>query len=139
MIRLSGRTTNLPRREYPWALRGLITGFELRSTCPRHGKTRKEYSSSLTPGMSIAFISSSVSRVTIHWLCDSLTCHFISLSSKTISCEGMIWTTEGLPLQGLTGGYGGDRRVEFILDHKARSFTYRVRDTALFVPPIPFL
>jgi len=27
----------------------------------------------------------------------------------------MIWTTGGMPLQGLTGGGGGNRRVEYIL------------------------
>jgi len=36
-------------------------------------------------------------------------------------CEGMIWTTGGLPLQGLTGGGGGDRRVEFILPQEWRN------------------
>ncbi|KAF7980211.1 hypothetical protein HWV62_39313 [Athelia sp. TMB] len=30
-------------------------------------------------------------------------------------CEAMIFTTDGTPLQGITGGGGGDRRVEFIL------------------------
>jgi alpha-mannosidase len=39
-------------------------------------------------------------RVEFHFDCDG---------------EGMIWTTGGLPLQGLTGGFGGDRRVEYIL------------------------
>lgn len=32
----------------------------------------------------------------------------------------MIYTTEGVPLQGITGGYGGDRRVEYIIPLKAR-------------------
>jgi alpha-mannosidase len=39
----------------------------------------------------------------------------------------MIFNTEGLPLQAITGGFGGDRRVEHILDMKARSFTHTVR------------
>ncbi|PFH50184.1 glycoside hydrolase family 38 protein [Amanita thiersii Skay4041] len=30
-------------------------------------------------------------------------------------CEAMIYTVDGLPLQGITGGYGGDRRVEYII------------------------
>ncbi|KZS95622.1 hypothetical protein SISNIDRAFT_452270 [Sistotremastrum niveocremeum HHB9708] len=30
-------------------------------------------------------------------------------------CEAMIFSTEGTPLQGITGGYGGDRRVEYII------------------------
>ncbi|KAF8228013.1 glycoside hydrolase family 38 protein [Tricholoma matsutake] len=30
-------------------------------------------------------------------------------------CEAMIYTTDGTPLQGITGGYGGDRRVEYII------------------------
>jgi alpha-mannosidase len=30
-------------------------------------------------------------------------------------CEGMIWTEEGEPLHGLTGGHRCDRRVEFII------------------------
>lgn len=32
----------------------------------------------------------------------------------------MIFTSDGEPLQGITGGYGGDRRVEFILPPEAR-------------------
>lgn len=36
-------------------------------------------------------------------------------------CEAMIFTTDGTPLQGITGGYGGDRRVEFILPTEARN------------------
>ncbi|EIN03570.1 glycoside hydrolase family 38 protein [Punctularia strigosozonata HHB-11173 SS5] len=35
-------------------------------------------------------------------------------------CEAMIFTTAGEPLQGITGGWGGDRRVEFILPPEAR-------------------
>ncbi|ETW79602.1 glycoside hydrolase family 38 protein [Heterobasidion irregulare TC 32-1] len=35
-------------------------------------------------------------------------------------CEAMIFATDGTPLQGITGGYGGDRRVEYILPHDAR-------------------
>lgn len=34
-------------------------------------------------------------------------------------CEAMIFTTDGVPLQGITGGYGGDRRVEHIIPPKA--------------------
>ncbi|GAA5834834.1 hypothetical protein JCM9279_007122 [Rhodotorula babjevae] len=41
------------------------------------------------------------------------------------SCEAMIFDTEGCPIQGITGGYGGDRRVEFILPKtKAGSYKY---------------
>ncbi|KZT52183.1 glycoside hydrolase family 38 protein [Calocera cornea HHB12733] len=36
-------------------------------------------------------------------------------------CEAMIWTKDGLPVQGITGGNDGDRRVDYILDAKARS------------------
>ena len=32
----------------------------------------------------------------------------------------MIYTTDGTPLQGITGGYGGDRRVEYIIPLAAR-------------------
>ncbi|KAF8064431.1 glycoside hydrolase family 38 protein [Lyophyllum atratum] len=35
-------------------------------------------------------------------------------------CEAMIFTTDGVPLQGITGGYGGDRRVEYIIPEDAR-------------------
>ncbi|EGN94808.1 glycoside hydrolase family 38 protein [Serpula lacrymans var. lacrymans S7.3] len=35
-------------------------------------------------------------------------------------CEAMIYSTEGVPLQGITGGYGGDRRVEYIIPLDAR-------------------
>ncbi|PVU97642.1 hypothetical protein BB560_005730 [Smittium megazygosporum] len=34
-------------------------------------------------------------------------------------CEGMVWTTEGHPVQGLTGGGGDNRRVEYILTENA--------------------
>ncbi|KAL4267030.1 glycosyl hydrolase 38 family protein [Pleurotus pulmonarius] len=34
-------------------------------------------------------------------------------------CEAMIYTVDGLPLQGITGGYGGDRRVEYIISPEA--------------------
>ncbi|KAJ2853823.1 Glycoside hydrolase, 38 vacuolar alpha mannosidase [Coemansia erecta] len=35
------------------------------------------------------------------------------------SCESMVWSADGQPLQGLTGGDGNDRRHEFILTSKA--------------------
>ncbi|KAK9764963.1 Glycoside hydrolase, 38 vacuolar alpha mannosidase [Basidiobolus ranarum] len=34
--------------------------------------------------------------------------------------EGLIWTKEGSPIHGLTGGTGGDRRVEYVLTEKAQ-------------------
>ncbi|KAI5983893.1 glycoside hydrolase family 38 protein, partial [Pisolithus albus] len=34
-------------------------------------------------------------------------------------CEAMIFSTDGVPLQGITGGYGGDRRVEHIIPREA--------------------
>ncbi|KAI0338667.1 hypothetical protein BDW22DRAFT_1362757 [Trametopsis cervina] len=34
-------------------------------------------------------------------------------------CEAMIFTPEGTPLQGITGGYGGDRRVDHIIPPEA--------------------
>ncbi|KAG0332262.1 Glycoside hydrolase, 38 vacuolar alpha mannosidase [Podila humilis] len=34
--------------------------------------------------------------------------------------EAMIWSTEGIPRQGLTGGRGDDRRVEYTLARKAK-------------------
>ncbi|GAA5936917.1 hypothetical protein JCM1841_001406 [Sporobolomyces salmonicolor] len=41
------------------------------------------------------------------------------------SCEACVFDTEGCPLQGITGGYGIDRRVEFILPKEKRGSTYR--------------
>ncbi|KAG8908987.1 Glycoside hydrolase, 38 vacuolar alpha mannosidase [Tulasnella sp. 403] len=35
-------------------------------------------------------------------------------------CEAMVFETDGNPLQGITGGYGGDRRVDFIIPKAAR-------------------
>ncbi|CAL1697504.1 unnamed protein product [Somion occarium] len=35
-------------------------------------------------------------------------------------CEAMIYSTDGTPLQGITGGYGGDRRVEYIIPPDSR-------------------
>ncbi|KAF9582151.1 Glycoside hydrolase, 38 vacuolar alpha mannosidase [Lunasporangiospora selenospora] len=34
--------------------------------------------------------------------------------------EAMVWSTEGVPRQGLTGGQGDDRRIEYILTKKAK-------------------
>ena len=36
----------------------------------------------------------------------------------------MIYSTDGVPLQGLTGGSGGDRRVEYILPVKEGTFEF---------------
>ncbi|KAL8280086.1 hypothetical protein RQP46_007416 [Phenoliferia psychrophenolica] len=41
------------------------------------------------------------------------------------SAEAMFFNTEGLSLQGITGGFGGDRRVDFILDPALRGTTYK--------------
>ncbi|KAF9228240.1 glycoside hydrolase family 38 protein [Gyrodon lividus] len=42
-------------------------------------------------------------------------------------CEAMIFSTDGVPLQGITGGYGGDRRVEHIIPRQAiQRGTYEV-------------
>ncbi|KAJ4488346.1 glycosyl hydrolases family 38 N-terminal domain-containing protein [Lentinula aciculospora] len=35
-------------------------------------------------------------------------------------CEAMIYDVDGTPLQGITGGFGGDRRVEYIIPMEAR-------------------
>ncbi|KAJ7113374.1 glycoside hydrolase family 38 protein [Mycena epipterygia] len=35
-------------------------------------------------------------------------------------CEAMIFDTEGTPVHGITGGYGGDRRVEYIIPEASR-------------------
>jgi len=35
-------------------------------------------------------------------------------------CEAMIFDLDGTPLQGITGGFGGDRRVEYIIPLSAR-------------------
>lgn len=37
--------------------------------------------------------------------------------------EGLVYSEGGLPLQGLTGGFNGDRRVDFILSDKVRRST----------------
>jgi len=44
-------------------------------------------------------------------------------------CEAMIFTTSGVPLQGITGGYDGDRRVEFILDKTKREFSFVIESS----------
>ncbi|KAG9075970.1 Glycoside hydrolase, 38 vacuolar alpha mannosidase [Ceratobasidium sp. UAMH 11750] len=44
-------------------------------------------------------------------------------------CEAMIFTTSGVPLQGITGGYDGDRRVEFILDETKREFSFVIESS----------
>ncbi|KAF8604347.1 glycoside hydrolase family 38 protein [Ceratobasidium sp. AG-I] len=44
-------------------------------------------------------------------------------------CEAMIFTTSGVPLQGITGGYDGDRRVEFILDKTKQEFSFVIESS----------
>src|SRR5258708_2993812 len=34
-------------------------------------------------------------------------------------CEAMVFNTNGTPLQGITGGFGGDRRVDHIIPRSA--------------------
>ncbi|EKM48306.1 glycoside hydrolase family 38 protein [Phanerochaete carnosa HHB-10118-sp] len=42
-------------------------------------------------------------------------------------CEAMIFSTDGTPLQGITGGFGGDRRVEHIIPASAvKKGTYSI-------------
>ncbi|CAH7683510.1 glycosyl hydrolases family 38 N-terminal domain-domain-containing protein [Phakopsora pachyrhizi] len=41
-------------------------------------------------------------------------------------CEAMIFTTEGLPLQGITGGTGDLRRVEFIIPESDRAYPLKI-------------
>ncbi|KAI9003260.1 alpha-mannosidase 2C1-like protein [Gaertneriomyces semiglobifer] len=36
------------------------------------------------------------------------------------SCEGLVWSTDGQPLMGITGGGNGDRHVEYLLTKKAK-------------------
>lgn len=48
------------------------------------------------------------------------------------SAEAMIFTTDGLPLQGITGGFENYRRVEFIISEamrKASSFTFYIESS----------
>ncbi|KAH6912224.1 alpha-mannosidase [Coprinopsis sp. MPI-PUGE-AT-0042] len=35
-------------------------------------------------------------------------------------CEAMVYSLDGTPLQGITGGHGGDRRVDYIIPPEAR-------------------
>jgi alpha-mannosidase len=35
-------------------------------------------------------------------------------------CEAMVYSVDGTPLQGITGGHGGDRRVDYIIPPDAR-------------------
>ncbi|KAJ3280789.1 hypothetical protein HK104_000399 [Borealophlyctis nickersoniae] len=35
-------------------------------------------------------------------------------------CEGMVWSSKGEPLMGITGGWGGDRHVDYRLTQKAK-------------------
>lgn len=37
----------------------------------------------------------------------------------------MVFDTEGTPQQGITGGFGGDRRVDYILNPEGRKGTYK--------------
>lgn len=46
------------------------------------------------------------------------------------SCEAMIFDTDGLPLQGITGGYGTERRVEFIIKDPSYAQTYYIEVSA---------
>ncbi|KAK2465024.1 hypothetical protein APHAL10511_003100 [Amanita phalloides] len=37
------------------------------------------------------------------------------LATAIPGCEAMVYSTDGVPLQGTTGGYGDDGRVEYII------------------------
>ncbi|OAV97592.1 hypothetical protein PTTG_01907 [Puccinia triticina 1-1 BBBD Race 1] len=41
-------------------------------------------------------------------------------------CEAMIYTAEGLPLQGITGGTDDARRVNYIIPKQTRSFPFQI-------------
>ncbi|CCM00538.1 uncharacterized protein FIBRA_02572 [Fibroporia radiculosa] len=65
-------------------------------------------------------------RLTNHWWKVSITIPASFQKYERVQfefdpgCEAMIYTTDGIPLQGITGGYGGDRRVEHIIPESAR-------------------
>lgn len=42
----------------------------------------------------------------------------------------MVFNTDGLPLQGITGGYGTERRVEFILKDPSYAQSYYIEVSA---------
>ena len=47
-------------------------------------------------------------------------------------CEAMIFTADGTPLQGITGGFGGDRRVDHIIPKsavKAGTYTFVIESS----------
>jgi hypothetical protein len=46
---------------------------------------------------------------------------FISIVEFDPGCEAMVYTTSGVPLQGITGGSGGERRVEYIITPEQRA------------------
>ncbi|KAJ2848981.1 Glycoside hydrolase, 38 vacuolar alpha mannosidase [Coemansia brasiliensis] len=54
------------------------------------------------------------------------------------SCEAMVWSAEGEPIMGLTGGNGGERHVEYLLtscakkDEEPRKFYVEVACNGLF-------
>ncbi|KAG6847892.1 hypothetical protein H0H93_005147, partial [Arthromyces matolae] len=58
-------------------------------------------------------------RLLVHRSLNNLTL-FIHSVEFDPGCEAMIYSTDGTPLQGITGGYGGDRRVEYIIPEAAR-------------------
>lgn len=57
----------------------------------------------------------------------------------------MVFNTDGLPLQGITGGYGSERRVEFILKDPSYAQSYYIevsangREKSIFVTFLPLL
>ncbi|GAA5998647.1 alpha-mannosidase [Rhodotorula paludigena] len=63
-------------------------------------------------------------RVTIHLPAEWKDAERIQLEFDP-SCEAMVFDTEGCPLQGLTGGFAIDRRVEFILPKDKRASGYK--------------
>ncbi|KAJ1724189.1 Glycoside hydrolase, 38 vacuolar alpha mannosidase [Coemansia erecta] len=36
-------------------------------------------------------------------------------------CEAMVWSADGMPQQGITGGNGADKRVEYVVTRKAKA------------------
>jgi alpha-mannosidase len=61
-----------------------------------------------------------------HWFKVSITIPVIFSGETVVFCwdsdsEALIWSIDGKPLQGLTGGSGWDRRVEYLLIKQAKA------------------
>ncbi len=80
---------------------------------------------SFGPSWSTHWFRITITSIPKHWI------HYERVQFEFDLPEGLVYSEDGVPLQGLTGGNGGDRRVEYILpesflSHPDESHTFYI-------------